>query len=134
MQIATPNATRRMFAAVIRAFASGKLTNRQYDDVVYTLMFSKQWDEACDDIFWMIWCFYCDFRTHRLTDKGQVFDPRNPHLDEDRAFYARCILFLRNTRFSKPGTRHDELLPFASAAEFAAARQTNTFLYGKPSI
>ncbi len=131
---ATPNLTRRMFAAVIRAFARGQLTNHEYEDVVFSLMMSDDWDDACDDLYYQIWFLYCDIQTHRMNDLDRPLCRNNPYRVYYRSFFARCVLFLRNTRYCVSDFNNDLMSPFPSPAMLTAASRFNTFLYGKPSI
>jgi hypothetical protein len=74
--------TRLQAASLIRDFKSGRITNDQF-----AVGFPRSGDRAIGAINSMLWFYYDDLRTHRLTGKWS--------LSEERAqLFDRCALFL----------------------------------------
>src|SRR5436189_6130695 len=78
------SAARKEYAALLRHFAAGLITNREFE------MRMPDWREiALREIDWAVWPAYDDFHEHKLVGKYQV-------TPEGREFIARMILFLRS--------------------------------------
>ena len=76
---------RSELAEAARALVAGRITNDQFEDRV-----PRSDDPAIREIFWKgFWPLYGDLTEHRLVDAERL----GP---ENRAFAARCILFLKS--------------------------------------
>lgn len=76
---------RVLMSRVMRAFAGGQLTNRQFEELSESLVML---DDAVSDAYCFAWPQYCDIRTHRMQGEWRL-DP------ERRRLWARWILLLR---------------------------------------
>lgn len=81
--------TRNAYAELLRQFASGRMTNfeyeRRYDRLVAA---SDSMDPAVDSIYSAAWYLYCDLREHRLTS------PKYRLPRKWRRLIAKWVLYL----------------------------------------
>ena len=80
---------RRAFASALRRFASGNVTNVEYERACEEIdgdAYSE--DTAVARIFWQMWLTYDDIRCHKLRGKWKLDRSSRLHV-------ARCLLFLR---------------------------------------
>src|SRR5437588_853112 len=76
---------RNQLAQALRDLLSGRIDKLAFDDLDLPGNITESDDEALFQVFYYVWCFYDDFRSHqlRLTD-GQRLD------------FKRCIVFLHS--------------------------------------
>jgi hypothetical protein len=83
---------RHTYAKLLRAFATGRITNREYEAGIPV---SDDPSLAQIDDY-LVWPLYDDFHSHRLKEKSRL------SLSGRKAF-ARCILFLNSSnRYTWP--------------------------------
>lgn len=81
---------RRQYGQLIRQFASGRMTNREYEEK-YEAMPADRSDAAIREISLEIWLLYDDNYTHRMTGSHRLNA-------ESRRAVARAVLFLQSGR------------------------------------
>ncbi len=81
---------RRQYAQLIRQLASGRMTNREYEEK-YEAIPADQSDTALREISHEIWLLYDDNSTHRMTGSHRL-------TAESRRAVARAVLFLQSGR------------------------------------
>ncbi len=79
--------SRDHYAELLRHFASGRLTNTEYDEASEAYVAAR--DLALSEIWWQMWYTYDDLHEHRLTGKHEL--PR-----EGRTDVARMVVFLHS--------------------------------------
>lgn len=79
--------SRRRYAEVLRHFAAGHLTNREYEDASNPLRSSG--DRGIAEVYFAVWFTYDDLKTHRLAGAHRL-------TDESRRKIARSIVFLHS--------------------------------------
>jgi len=90
---------RKKAAEVARHFASGQITNFEFENNMPSTKDSAIW--AIEDT---IWCFYDDFKEHKINDNWEV-------PSEIKAMMARWLMFLYSNeeylwpKISYPGIR-----------------------------
>jgi hypothetical protein len=77
--------SRDQFAEILRQFASGRLTNDEFEDGYNEL----PCDSVVNDIFRFVWMFYDSMSTHRLRGSYRLSLAQ-------RQVFARCVLFLKS--------------------------------------
>ncbi len=82
---------RRRCAQLTRQFASGRLTNDEFEDAI-----PASRDAAIDEVAQFAWGFYDDFSEHRLRGGHRLSKLQ-------RQMFARCVLFLKTElRYDHP--------------------------------
>jgi hypothetical protein len=76
---------RKRAAELVRQFASGRITNDEFEDAYQAL----PWDRATMEMFSFVWGFYDDLYEHRLRGRHRLSPLQ-------RRVFARCVLFLRS--------------------------------------
>jgi hypothetical protein len=77
--------SRDRFAEILRQFASGRLTNDEFEDRASEF----RDDEVVNKLYWFVWMFYDDLYEHRLLGKHRLSPLQ-------RRVFAQCVLFLRS--------------------------------------
>lgn len=121
---------RTWYAHTLRRFASGRITNFEYEQDAWTLQCAFPYDSTLEAIYDCAWSFYCDLAKHRMTGNRKL-------TGDAKRLFARMILLLRTggtaaslSEFAKCPERW----PFRSNAEFEAARRMPVFLCGSHRV
>ncbi len=94
---------RRAAAEVVRQFASGRLTNRQFEDQFYKAAdYGDRFDDpVLDEMEKILWASYDDFKTHSLREGKHDIGPKG------RRLLARWVMFLHTDFESASGPVRD---------------------------
>lgn len=66
---------RRAYAELLRQFASGRMTNFEYEDRFDELSAAAPPDDAVWAVYLEAWHYYCDIQKHRMTDPDRRLSP-----------------------------------------------------------
>lgn len=78
--------SRDKLALITRRFATGKITNFEFDDIMCDIK-SNPYDSGVESIKEYLWTFYDDLREYRATNKDKFSKDTKKHI-------AKIILFL----------------------------------------
>lgn len=120
---------RDKYAELLRHFAAGLMTNREYEDR-YAAIVRFTNDEALRAAFWCVWFTYDDLHEHRMTGRHRLGRPARREM-------AKIVLFLNTrTEYQWPASRGHALMQvcFLALAGFALYWSADLRWYGLPLL